>query len=232
MIVYWSCLEDEWMRALEPEPVAKRIFQSKKPSHDNFLNNTSQCPAIGSALNNMYALSSIYSYDFELNNDSIITKTFDQKFFDEHIVVRDIKQKFFSMKQNYIFFTPEKSLEMTAYIMPFAEENDVVNRTFSLPGTFDIGKWFRPLEFNFYLKNNYDHFSIKEGDAYTYIQFDTKRKIKFKQFVMNDQLYKYLDHTLASSRYSKSGIRTLADYYNMMLFKNKIIDQIKENLCQ
>lgn len=232
MIVYWACLEDEWMRASEPESVAKRIFHSKKPSKDNFLTNTSQCPAIGSSLKNMYALKSIYSYNFDISNGSITTNDFDQKFFNDHIIVRDISQKFFSMKQACIFFTPEKSLEMTAYMMPFAEQNEVVKRTFSLPGTFDIGKWFRPLEFNFYLKEDYDSFSIKEGDAYTYIQFHTKEKITFKQFMMDDSLNNYLDHTLASSRYSNSITRTLSDYYNMLKFKNRIINDIEENLCQ
>lgn len=228
--VYWACFEDEWIRAEEPESVLKRLFKNKPPDINNQPNNTSRCPAIGNALKNMFALKSLYSYDFNTRNGTISSESHDQKFFNRHVTIRDYNQKFFSFSNYYIFFTEEESLEITAYLSPFAEENEVSRRTWSIPGSFDIGKWFRPIEFNFYLRDEFDEFSIMEGDVYTYIKFNTDEKIVFQQFIPDEEISKYIDYSLAAQSYTKTGLRSLKDYYKMLTFKKRIISSIKKNL--
>jgi hypothetical protein len=228
--IYWACIEDEWMRATEPEPVIKRLLINKKSDKKNPGNNIAQCPSISLALHNMYAMRSIYSYNFKIDKGEVLTDEYNQNFFNSHVTIRDLEQKFFSFSQYYIFFTEENSLEITAYIHPFAENNEVSRRTWSIPGSFDIGKWFRPLEFNFYLKDEFDEFSIKEGDFYTYIKFNTKDKIKFRQFLPSEKIKNYIGFSVGSQRNSKAGIKSLNDYYKMLTYKNKIIKEIKSNL--
>lgn len=228
--VYWTCLEDQWDEALEPESVMKRLFQKKKPDKDNPLNNTMFCPSVGGALNNMYCLQSIYDYEFTVFDDKVGTNYTDFDFFQNHVIIRDISQKFFSFQQKFLFFTDEDSLEMLAYLPPFVEDNDVAKRTFSIPGQFDIGKWFRNLEFNFYLKDEYDTFSIKKGDAYTYIKFNTDEKINFKKFYPSPKIWNFV-YLVAALRNTKSdNRRSLPDYYEMLAFKQEIIEEIQNNL--
>lgn len=228
--VYWTCLEKEWERAEEPEPVIKRLFNYKKPDIENPMNNTMLCPSVASALNNTFAIKSIYDYEFTIVEDKLGTNYYDYEFFDNHVIIRDIEKKFFSFQQKFLFFTDEDSLEMEAYLFPFAENNEVVRRTFSIPGKFNIGKWFRNLEFNFYLREEYDTFSIRSGDAYTYIKFDTPEKINFRQFYMSPKLWQYI-YRVADLRMTPSKEkRSLPDFYNMMNFKDEILEEIKINL--
>lgn len=230
--VYWTCLENEFDKAVEPDPVIGRLFQTKKPDRNNPMNNTMYCPSVGNALGNMYALRSLYEYEFTIVNDTVATNYYDYEFFSNHVIIRDIEQKFFSFQQKYLFFTDEDSLEMLAYLSPFVEDNEVARRTFSIPGQFDIGKWFRNLEFNFYLKDDYDTFHIDEGDAYTYVKFNTKEKIKFHKFYPSDKIWQFVYRVADLRNSPREGRLGLPDYYDMLKFKQDIIEEIKKNLVQ
>lgn len=228
--IYWSCFEDEWLRATEPEPAIKRLYSIKKTDIGNPNNNIGQCPAIYSYLKNVFALKSIYDYEFSIENNGVVSSLYNQSFIDSHVVVRDIEQKFFSFSQKYIFFTDADSLKMTAYLHPIFEKNEVEKRTFSIPGEFDIGKWFRNIEFPFYLKDEYSSFEIKKDDFYTYIKFDTDEKISFKQFLPNKNIEFYLNSTLNSYSNMKHGKNSLNYYYEMSKFKNNLLEEIHKNL--
>ena len=66
----------------------------------------------------------------------------------------------FSWPTDYIFFTDTKSLEMEVY-PAFMESNDFVNKANLIPGVFDIGKWYRPLDCAFHLKKGIVHYSFQ-----------------------------------------------------------------------
>ena len=67
-------------------------------------------------------------------------------------------------------------------------------------------------------------------DIFQYIKFDTKEKIIFKQFRVNEKINEYfLDIINAkSSRINKP--RILKSYYSMFNHKKNIIKEIKNNL--
>ena len=228
--IYWSCFEKEWMRAREPESILKRLFSIKKSDSSNPNNNINQCPAMYSYLKNVFALKSIYDYNFSIKDNGIVSSMHDQQFMDNHVIIRDIEQKFFSFSQKYIFFTDEDSLKMTAYLHPIFEKNEIEKTTFSIPGEFDIGKWFRNIEFPFYLKDEYSSFNIRREDFYTYVKFDTEEKIIFKQFIPVPAVEFYLNSTLSSYSNMTHGKNSLNNYYEMLKFKDNIIEEINKNL--
>lgn len=228
--VYWSCFEKEWMRASEPEPVIKRLYSRKKTDAKNSNINIGQCPSINGYLKNMFALKSLYDYEFSIFGNDIRSNDYTQEFMNDHLLIRDIEDKFFSFFQKYIFFTEEDSLNMSAYLHPIFENNEIERKTFSIPGEFDIGKWFRNIEFPFYLKDNEDTFSITSEDYYTYIKFDTNEKIIFKQFIPTKEIEFYLGSTLNSYSHMKHGSNSLEDYYHLFKFKDIVINEIKKNL--
>lgn len=225
--VYWASIEDEWLRAKEPESVYKRFIRSNKMSDTDI----TLCPANRDYMKKFYTLQSLYTYDFEIIDNGIKSNLYDEKFLNNHVTIRSLPNKIFSFYQKYIFFTDEDSLTMSAGITPIFENNYVANNCVGIPGTIDIGKWFRSIEYAFYLKDNVNSFSIKEGDVYNYIHFDTNEKIKFNQFITTPQIVHYLHGVVSAKNYRfNKKINELEDYYKMMKFKKSLIKEIKNNL--
>lgn len=227
--VYWTILEDEWMRAESPESVYKHMLQNNSNSVSN-LSDISLCPSIKQYSKNLYSLSSIYDYSFYIEDGQVKSNNYDQKFFNDHVVIRDIDNKFFSFQQRYLFFTDSDSLVMETYLHPFLENNLVKERCYSIPGSFDIGKWFRNVEFPFFLKDEFNEFSIKNKDRYSYIRFNTEEKIKFIKFIPTEKILFYANSSINSS-FNKRSLTSLQNFYKMNTHKGKILKEIKNNLC-
>lgn len=228
--VYWACVENEWLRAQEPIAIYKNFAEKAK----NIKTGISLCPSIKVYMNNMFALKSIYDYEFTVDKETnqITSLNYDQKFFMDHCVIRSESDKIFSFHQKFIFFTEENSLKMSGGIFPFLEDNDITKRCIVIPGQFDIAKWFRPLEFAFMLKDDQDTFKIKENDSFQYLNFHTDEKIIFKQFAMNDKLREYIFYIGESKENRRTKIRNLENYYSMFKNKKRIIKEIKDNIVE
>jgi hypothetical protein len=224
--IYWANIEKEWMRAKEPESVLKLFSEKHKNNNINF---TLKCPSFKEHLKNVYALKSIYEYEFIKDNENLITKYYDKQFFDEHVLTRSFEDNFFSFTQKVVFFTEENSLEVDVGVYPFFEDNNITQRCVIIPGTLDIGKWYRPLDFAFYLKPNFNSFQIKEDEIYSYLKFNTKENIKFIQYKHTEKLDSYMKD-IFECKMNTNKILNLVGYYNMMKTKKLIIDEIKKNL--
>jgi hypothetical protein len=228
--IYWACIEDEWIKAVEPEKVSKR-FYSMGIKDDNRSSPIAinHCPVFNGSLTNTYAVKSIYDYSFKVENGQCVSSDHDQKFFDEHVFIRLLEKKFFSFNVRYIFFTEEDDLNMSAYQYPFFEDNEITKRCMIIPGDFNIGKYFRNLEFPFILKKEYDEFIVNNEDVLYYLKFHTEEKIKFKQFRYNENLKQMLADVRKANSGNKRGA-SMQVYYNKFKGKKYILNQIKQNL--
>jgi hypothetical protein len=228
--IYWTCLEEEWMRVKAPESVYKNFVKDSK----NQKNNIIFCPATKDYMKNIFSIKSLYDYNFIINpeedDNAAFSDLYNQKFFDDHVLVRSKKDKLFSFSQRISFFTEEKSLLMSAGISPFLEDNNITKRCIVIPGTFDIGKWFRQIEFAFYLKEYFNEFKIEENEIFQYIKFNTEEKIIFKQFKVNSKLQDFFNDIDGARKSRKSNLRLLSEYYSMMKNKKIIIKEIKNSL--
>ena len=97
-------------------------------------------------------------------------------------------------------------------------------------GNFDIGKWFRPLEFPFILKKEFDTFMVNEQDVMYYVKFHTDRPIIFKQFVVNDSLAKFALGVMSTTKNKALKRRGLDDFYGLFKSKHLILKEINQNL--
>jgi hypothetical protein len=220
------------MRATQPEPVSKRFYKNKKitskdKSSPNALN---YCPVFNERINNLYAIKSIYEYSFNIENGLCVSSMYDQNFFNNHINVRSVEDKFFSFINKYIFFTDEKSLEVGAYEYPVFEENDITKKCMMIPGKYDIGKWFRPLEFPFILKNEFNDFSVKREDVLYYLKFYTDENIIFKQFLPTYNINNFWKSATDMTTYDNKRFGSIDNFYKMFKLKDKILKEIKDNL--
>lgn len=99
-----------------------------------------------------------------------------------------------------------------------------------VPGTFDIGRWFRPLNFEFNLWEGVREFHIEDGEPLAYIEFATDERIKFVRFKVTDELYNISNDSIHAR--SKKW-KTLAGRYNLFDSNpiNKwILKEVKANV--
>lgn len=230
--VYWACIEKEWMRAEQPELVSKRLYRNENfldiKDNKSTLSSFHLCPAVSNYFVNVYSLKSIFDYSFKVVGDDLAVNTDDVEYASKHVLIRSPNLKFYTFSNLYIFFTDEKSLDVSFYQPPIFESNEISQRCIPLPGKYDIGQWFRNTEFPFFLKKEYDSLSIKRGDVYSYMTFHTQEKINFIQFKMTDKLEEYRLDGFYMNSYTR--LRKMTEYYKMFKNKKAILKEIKNNL--
>lgn len=237
--VYWACMELEWQVAQEPSSVSRSFFKNVYPLKNNNPSNEekskwiplNKCPAFASYLTNLYEIKSLYDIKFHVSKekDKIISH-YDESFFNSKIQIRSIEKKAFSLGNAFIFFTDEDSLEITSYEYPRFEQNSITDSCIMIPGKYDIGKWFRPLEFAFYLKEDVDIFSVEKGDILYYIKFHTNEKINFKQFRPSEEIRNMIKENNSLQSVLPKKIKMFEKFYSSFKMKKLVLDEIKRNL--
>ena len=225
--VYWASCEEQWLRATPPIEIKKLHFSSDAFKAINII----RCPATRDFLHNYYGLKSLYTYNFYIREElpRVYSNDYDQKFYDNHVLLRDINSKSFTFGQEYVFFTEHDSL-LLSQEQPFLEDTNINDRCIIYPGKFDIGKWFRGLEFAFRLKQKHDHFSISENEIYSYVKFHTDEDVNLIQFRINDGLKSLLNDINQSKFYQSARYRPLQYRYDSFSTKKLILQEIKKNV--
>jgi hypothetical protein len=180
-------------------------------------------------MDNVFALKSMYSYEFSTSENKVHSEMYDQAFFNRHVVIKSLQKNLYSFTQGYTFFTDSPSLKVTVSEYPYLEDNEVTKRCILLPGQLDIGKWYRNLDTMFYLKKDYDSFKISEGDVYSYLRFHTDEKINFIQYRQNDLLNRYMLDSI-NAKSNKTTVYKINEYYKMFKTKDLILKEIKNNI--
>jgi hypothetical protein len=225
--VYWSCLEKEWLRASEPENVYSSFYNKFSVNKSDLNSHPFFCPAFKNQLNNVFSVKSIYKYNFEIEKNSVNSSLYNQKFFDEHVEVRSLDNKLFGFKNWFSFFSEQDSL-IVSQEHPFLEDNNITKNCITVPGQFDIAKWYRTMHYAFYLKKESNNFSVEQEEVLYYLRFHTKEKIKFVQYRQSNRLNELLDDIQNSRNFL--GIKGLDYYYKIFKIKKEILKEIKKNI--
>jgi len=233
MDVYWSIDHKEMTGALNvqtPELVLKN-----KPISETRYN---VCPAFRDYFHNVYGWKSLYTHSLEKSVDG---KEYtsdiypDQKFFDSNILIRSINEQVISIRQMTSFVTDSPSLKLSLE-HPYFEDNKFTSNCYVIPGTMDIGKYYRRLDFPFRIKKSHNRVAFDEGDIIYYLRFHTPEKINLKQYFMNDKLREYqamVEELKFSSVSSPSSPRPLSFFYDKVKkynLKSRVMKEIKKNL--
>ena len=98
--------------------------------------------------------------------------------------IRSIDDKLFSYNLRYLFYTDQPlEISMTpAYLTV----NEFTQNTTLVPGKFDIGQWFRPLDCSFIMNSN--QLQLKKDDTFAYIKFHTDKKINLINFYRSQNI--------------------------------------------
>ena len=245
--IYWgvnTMYIPEGLRLDPPVPIMNKFIKDWIPEsegHDGASYN--KCPAFFNELINVYGIKSVYDYGIQLEGDEISTSTpikmskeIEQAFFRNHAMVRSIKGRLFSFHHALVFFTETPSLIMSQ-LPAFMEDNNIVKNTICIPGQFDIGKYFRSLDFAWHFRKGCNTIEFSRKEISFYLRFHTKEKIKFQRFLFTPELVNLNEIMIQTKGMKKPDVisKALNFYYNIFdkyNFKNKMLKIIKENLCK
>jgi hypothetical protein len=234
MIIYWGIYAPQDFLAInyiEPQPVSDILSSIKleSPPTDNF----KYCPAVRDQLKNVFRLQFPFDNDISFDEEKLTTSRFDQEFFDQMIKIRSLKDKNLAFNLKYLLVS-EESVEVESTACWFSQ-NDFVNKTMLIPGKFNIGKWTRPLDCAFLVKDGFNSIKINRGADYSYIRIHTDEEVVFKKFYITDRLKQVMLSNLKTRQYKIKPIEKLAYYYNLYAkakMHKLIMAEIKSNLME
>jgi hypothetical protein len=257
--IYWSIntqVIPEGLRVLPPVPIKNKLFEDRirsKSYGQELLYD--KCPALDNELTNLYGMKSVYDYNLEIDDqgkteyssgddhgavspDDAFQKTANEDFFNQHIMVRSLAGRLFSFIQGLVFFTDARSLIMSQ-LPAFMEDNSVMKNTILIPGQFDIGKYFRPLDMAWHFRDGCNRIEFSREEISFYLKFHTKEKIKFQRFLFTDELvdlsgamFRTKGQDGHSSKFKYDALKYYYNIFDKYNFKNKMLKIIKENLCK
>ena len=224
MDVYWSIDHKLWRGALNVQ-TPELVLKNKPISETRY--NT--CPAFKDYFHNVYGWKAMYAYSLEKSGHEYISNG---SILDRHVNVRSVDEQVISIFQAVSFVTDSPSLQMSME-NPYFEDNKFTSSCYIIPGTLDIGKYYRCVDLAFRIKENHSWAAFDEGDIIYYLRFHTPEKINFKQYFMSDKLREY-DNMIKEIRlFFPSSPRPLSffyDKYKKFNLKSKVMKEIKENL--
>ena len=233
MIIYYGieCPINIGLRFESPHPV--KIYEEF--SQDEQTHNFNLCPAYAAHNKNLFYVPALFDYNlwYDKENNVYQTSYYDQEVFNNFIRGRVLRLKLLSFNMYVHILTESDNLELSqlpAYLHP----NQFTRNSVIIPGTFNIGKWPRPLDVAFYLL---DKIEIKEGEPLYYIKFNTKESINFKRFIVTERYKKYTnDIILASRKLERPKIKKLSYFYNLInnapKLKIMMLEEAKSNLLE
>jgi hypothetical protein len=210
VVVYWSPYENN--DELYEEPINLYSFLKDKKEKRFKEQGFFSCPSFKDLTSNTYIFtsSSDNMYRLDIPNGRLdLTETSVEA---SSVRPPSIENCFlFKLSLSWIFFS-EESLVME--ITP-AYFNDTSHTEFGaiVPGAFNIGKWFRPVNAEFQLWDGVDSFVLPKDEPIFYAKFNTNKKVIFKKFKMNDELESIKKEHI-DSRIAMKPFLSLKDRYD------------------
>jgi hypothetical protein len=191
--VYWDIFtvkEKKWfeLTAIEPAPALREIIDARDVSHPGHF---TKCPAFIQYYKNTYVIKSPVNIEFTYDHVTKQLKVFPQG---QHFCMDNITYRgdtvgehdsfLMSFSLSYLFIADKDcDIELLPCLMHKSEFTD---STRLIVGTFNINKWYRPVEIAFEFKNPALPIKVKRGDALAYVRFlpkdDSKIKLENKNF--------------------------------------------------
>jgi len=230
LIVYWSpwqhkdIYDQRYSSYKNPE---KLLSYADKFRNDKNLTDTwYKCRAYMEFAKNTFVLRSPFGVDAKIDSPYIrsLNKDYEVEQFDAKNPSMSNSYTV-NFSTNWIFWC-EEDLTITT-MNPYIEPSRF--NGFYVPGSFNINKWFRPVEGAFQLYPGQDTFTVNPGDPIIYIKFNTDKKVILKRFKMNDALnesvYKCTTYKVGNPW------RSLPFLYNLFT-KNKWGGIIRKNILE
>lgn len=239
MIVYWGASpfhEQTYLGLNGPSPAFADIKQSAdRLTEKHQWTDYSRCPSVMQFSSNLFSLKSPIDLDFIYDGETILFD-YDQypvEFISRIATERDLKAGMISISLCPYMFFSEGDCEMQ-FTGPVLADNNFVRNCMIIPGQFNIGKWFRGIDFGFYVRDKNTTVSVKKGDTIANIRFLTDEKITFKKFFITPELNS-LANLVVNYKHSQkfplnNYLKNMYNDFQMSKIKKQILKEINNNL--
>jgi hypothetical protein len=246
VVVYWSpsafSTDQESWSLLYPEPeLVKLKFQNISTG---IANGMFACPAVKDNLQNTFAIKSAVDELIDLPVDYLkntcnLSDREPMPSNNRQIIglnkIRPTSLNGYSnLEYNLSYvFVANQPLKME-FVAPYLPAKSPSPNAILACGEWDIGKWFRPVNFDYHIPLDNNYFTISSGDELAYVKFATSAKVVLKRFIFNNKL-QHLAQEMASSGLRYNNKKSLAHKYAMAK-NSKIMDlvltEVQNNLIK
>ena len=246
LVVYWSpsysktADEFDWnMMYTDPVSLLSH-FQEIKDSNTETIDSYLYCPAFKDTFKNTFQFSnssieSTYAWNPEALDGFGAFLPVSSSYIDLQMPrkpsVQDTRIAQVALAWNFFCEEP-LTMEITP---PFFSNSSHARAASIIPGRFDIGRWFRPVNADFQVwGENTNEFSIKKDEPMFYARFATDRRVVLKRFEITPEIYKMVTSVLRT-RNLFGKFRTLEARYSDFLKSRThkvVLKLIKESVLE
>ena len=239
IIVYWASSPitmsgtDSTFLYSEPSTLYS-ILKNKRNKNTHGIDNFFACPAVSEKFKKTYVfkfpINAKYEYDF--TNE----RKFIQNTESTYINVTNIRTDSITdgpcllFDLGYIFFSEEPLQAM--FTGPYFHKPEYIKYGSIIPGSYDIGNWFRPFNAELQMWEQYGNIEFKENEPLFYCEFITDRPVIIKRFEMTYKLDTFVKSSIATTQLFGIGT-SLQKRYNLFKstrMRDKVLKEVKANL--
>jgi hypothetical protein len=191
--VFWNIYRnnnEKWfsLTAIPPASALREIIKDRDVTDSAHF---TKCPAFVDYYRNTYVIKSPvdieFKYDYETKRLGIFPQQ--QNFYDANITHRgdsvgEQDDFLMSFTLNYLFIADKDcAMELLPCVM---HKSEFADKTRLIVGTFNINKWYRPIQIAFEFKSPTTSIKVKRGDVLAYVKFlpkdGSKINLQYKDF--------------------------------------------------
>jgi hypothetical protein len=235
--VYWAAdfidKIDDWTM-MYPKP--KTLFSELMSKRINIGDKKSifSCPAVSNKFKKTLVFKNTINckYHFDTTNNQMVINPMTDEFI--HASFQRIPAisdgPFIEFGLGYIFFA-DQPLEIETSAPTFHEPRYTKYGTV-VPGGFDIGQWFRSVNFEIQTWKNKGEVVLEDDEPLIYVNFKTDKKINLYRFNHSEKTIRYSRSNTTSHILFGPGQGLLSRYkrFNNAGLREKILTEIKDNL--
>jgi hypothetical protein len=186
-----------------------------------------RCPAFKDLIKNVFYFSATLPIDCKIQKKEIVST---EKNFINVSLGREpsfLNRTHINASMSWVFFSEEPlTIEV---VPPFILESPHLAYGTFVPGTYNIGSWFRPVNAEFILNTGIEHFKLNSGEPIFFLRAKTERPVVFKRFSITQEI-RNISITCAQGAALFGLNIPLIDRYK--LFKNTSMDKKTMNLIK
>lgn len=236
VVVYWSmCSDIENIDRVnmiwdQPKPLIPLLFADPKINKDSYISCSGMKNFFRNSFTLLHQVDSTIKFNIENNLIKLESGSGIPAWKSFETPAMDNRPRL-TYDFSWIFFCEEDMI--MEQLPPFLHNTSDRQGGVISTGSFNIAKWFRPINPDYIVWENSKELSVKKGDPAFYIRFLTDKKVILKQFEFSKELYDISYQILQHKNYfAKEPLETLYSRFTRSNRHKKVIKLIKDNLLE
>jgi hypothetical protein len=132
---------------------------------------------------------------------------------------------------SWLFFSEESVIIQQT--PPYFHNTTAQNYGAIAPGSFDISKWYRPINLTYLLWENINELKIKENEPLAYLQFLTDKKVVLKRFENTPEIASIMFGVAElKNHFPRESLEKLYKRFTRSNRHKRLAKLIKENIVE